>query len=133
MPTADEMRETMQRYLAYVGAGDVDGVLALFAEDVSVEDPVGGPPGTHVIGRERVERFFRKGFARSRPVPRPTGAIRTTPAAQAAMPFVLELDLGGRRCEIDVIDEMRFDEAGRITALRAFWNADDARPVSRQD
>jgi steroid delta-isomerase len=124
------MRATMERYLDRVAARDVDGVLALFAEDVSVEDPVGGPPGTHVVGRERVDAFFRKGFAHSRPTPRPTGAIRTTAADQAAMPFVLELDLGGARCEIDVIDVMRFDAEGRIVELRAFWDARDARPAS---
>lgn len=130
MPTPAEMRATMERYLERVAARDVDGVLALFAEDVSVEDPVGGPPGTHVVGRERVDGFFRKGFARSRPTPRPTGPIRTTAADQAAMPFVLELDLGGARCEIDVIDVMRFDAEGRILELRAFWDARDARPAS---
>jgi steroid delta-isomerase len=129
MPTPDEMRATLELYLERVGRGDVEGVVALFADDVSVEDPVGGPPGTHVVGRERVLRFFRKGFARSRPVPRPTGAIRTTGADQAAMPFVLELDLGGTRSEVDVIDVVRFDATGRITALRAFWNPDDARPA----
>lgn len=130
MPSPDEMRATMRRYLELVGRHDAAGVVALLADDVSVEDPVGGPEGTHVVGRDRVERFFRKGFAYSRPAPRSTGPIRTTLSGQAAMPFVLELDLGGRRCALDVIDEMQFDDAGRITVLRAFWNIDDARPAT---
>lgn len=130
MPTPDEMRATLELYLERVGRGDVEGVVALFADDVSVEDPVGGPPGTHVVGREGVLRFFRKGFARSRPTPRASGPIRTTRADQAAMPFVLELDLGETRSQIDVIDVVHFDAIGRITALRAFWNPDDARPIT---
>lgn len=133
MPSPDEMRAIMRRYLELVGRHDVDGVVALFSDDVSVEDPVGGPTGTHVVGRESAERFFRRGFAYSRPTPRATGPIRTTSARQAAMPFVLELDLGGRRCELDVIDLMTFDEAGRISELRAFWDVRDARPANAGD
>jgi steroid delta-isomerase len=129
MPSPEEMRTTMLRYLELVDGGDVDGVLALFSENVRVEDPVGGPPGTRVEGLEAVSVFFRKGFARSRPAPTRTGPIVTTAADEAAMPFTLQLDFGGRRNEIDVVDVMRFDDEGRITSLRAFWNASEARPA----
>jgi len=129
MPTAEEMRATLRRYLERVAENDVDGVLDLFTDDVSVEDPVGGPPGTHVVGREAVERFFRKGFARSRPSPTLTGPIRVTGVGQAAMPFVLRLELAGELKEIDVIDVVRFDSDGRINSLRAFWRFEDARSV----
>jgi len=131
MPTADEMRAALRRYLACVASNDVDGVLELFTDDVSVEDPVGGPPGTHVVGREAVDRFFRKGFERSRPSPRPTGPIRTTSGNEAAMPFVLRLELAGQLQEIDVIDVVRFDDEGRIRSLRAFWHFEDARPLAK--
>ncbi len=129
MPTPDEMRATLTRYLERVGRRDVEGVVALMSEDVSVEDPVGGPEGTHVVGRDEVERFFRRGFAYSRPTPLATGPIRTTGGHEAAMPFLLQLDLGGRRSELDVIDVVTFDDAGRIRRLRAFWDIRDARPA----
>jgi len=129
MPTPEYMRATMERYLELVGRGDVDAVLALFADSISVEDPVGGGPGTHVEGRADVEAFFRKGFERSRPAPSRAGAVRTTAGNEAAMPFVLRLTLRGRCYEVDVVDVMTFDEAGKITSLRAFWNAAEMRPV----
>lgn len=129
MPEAEEMRASMRCYLDAVCRHDVDAVLALLSENVSVEDPVGGPPGTHVIGREAVESFFRKGFAMSRPSPRLTGPIRTTGAREAAMPFVLRLELRGQLMELDVIDVVRFDDSGSIESLRAFWNFGDARVV----
>jgi steroid delta-isomerase len=129
MPSPETMREVMCRYREGVQANDVEGVIALFSDDVSVEDPVGGPAGTHVVGREAVSSFFRKGFAQSRPSLEPAGPIVTTATNEAAMPFTLQIDFGGRRNEIDVVDVMRFDEAGRITALRAFWNAAEARPA----
>ncbi|MDP6977797.1 MAG: nuclear transport factor 2 family protein [Myxococcota bacterium] len=127
MPTPNEMRATLHCYLERVGARDVDGVLELFADDVSVEDPVGGAPGTHVVGRKQVEAFFRKGFARSLPRPRLHGEISTTADDHAAMSFTLELELGGVPSEVDVIDVVRFDRDGRIAELRAYWNADEIR------
>jgi steroid delta-isomerase len=129
MPSADEMRQTLQRYLDLVAAQDVDAVVELFSESVSVEDPVAGGPGTHVVGRDAVAAFFRKGFERSRPSPRLTGPIRTTAGNEAAMPFVLRLELRGRLHEVDVIDVVRFDADGRISSLRAFWNASELRAV----
>ncbi|MBW2272319.1 MAG: nuclear transport factor 2 family protein [Deltaproteobacteria bacterium] len=118
----------MSRYLELVGAGDVEGVLALFSDSASVEDPVGGPPGTHVVGLEAVATFFRNGFARSRPAPELSGPIVTTGGDEAAMLFTLRLELRGRLFELDVIDVVTFDADGRIASLRAFWNLDEARP-----
>lgn len=129
MPTPAHMRDVLNRYLDAVGRRDVDAVVALFAEDVSVEDPVDGPPGTHVVGRENVRRFFARGFAASRPTPRLTGKVRTTAGNRAAMAFVLELDLAGRRSELDVIDVVTFDDDGLIAALQAFWNLAEARRI----
>jgi steroid delta-isomerase len=127
MPTADEMRKAMTLYLQHVAVQDVDAVLALFAEEISVEDPVGGGEGTHIVGREAVAGFFRKGFSRTKPAPTLTGPIRTTQGDEASMPFTLRLELGGRRHEIDVIDVMTFDASGKISRLRAFWNPDEIR------
>lgn len=129
MPSPAKMRATLDRYLDRVAGNDVDSVLALFSDEVSVEDPVGGPPGTHAVGRDAVERFFRSGFSRSHPKPTRTGPIRTSGEHEAAMPFVLRLELKGQRVEIDVIDVVRFDDDGRIISLRAFWNFDDARTI----
>ena len=127
MPRAQEMRDRMTAYLEAVARQDVEAVVALFADSISVEDPVGGPPGTHVVGREAVRAFFEAGFATSRPRPRREGAIVTTAGSEAAMAFTLFLELAGKPTEIDVIDVMAFDDDHRITSLRAFWNFREAR------
>jgi steroid Delta-isomerase len=124
---AQAMRRTMERYLELVAAGDVDAIVEMMSDDISVEDPVGGPPATHVVGREAVRAFFAAGFTRARPLPTPTGPVRTTAGREAAMPFLLTLTLRGRPVEVDVIDVMKFDEGGRIVSLRAFWNAAEIR------
>lgn len=123
----EAMRAVLHRYLELVAAGDVDAVVDLMTDDVEVEDPVGGPASTHVVGRENVRAFFAAGFARARPRPTLTGAVRTTAGSEAAMPFLLTLSVGGREVEIDVVDVVRFDEQGRIASLRAFWNPAEMR------
>ena len=127
MPTPEVMRSGLLRYLQLVEENDVEGVLDLFADSVSVEDPVGGPPGTHVVGIEEVSSFFRKGFARSHPCPTRTGPVVTTGGNEAAVPFTLRLEISDRTQELDVVDVMQFDEEGRITSLRAFWNFAERR------
>jgi steroid delta-isomerase len=127
MPTAEQMRTTMLTYLERVSRGDVDGVIELFSDDISVEDPVGGPPETHVVGRDNVHAFFAKGFVRSRPMPSIQGPVRTTGGNEAAIAFKLGLHLGDKALEFDVIDVMRFDANGKICSLRAFWNPAEGR------
>lgn len=129
MPTAEEMRRVMTRYLQAVADHDADAVLALFDESISVEDPVGGGAGTHVVGRDAVGEFFRKGFSKSLPAPKLQGPIRTTLDREAAMAFTLRLELGGNTREVDVIDVVEFNDAGMIVRLRAFWNPDEIRTV----
>jgi len=121
------MREPVDDYLRRVGLGDADAVVALMAEEVSVEDPVGGPPGTHVVGRAEVREFFAKGFANAKPTPRRTGPVRATAGDEAAVPFRLTLTLAGEEKTLDVIDVFSFDEQGRIRSLRAFWSYADLR------
>ena len=127
MPEAAEMRNRMKRYLEAVAAQDVEAVTALFADSVSMEDPVGGPPGTHVVGLENVKAFLRQGFADSGPRPRPQGPVVTTAGDEAAMSFTLALEIRGKAMDIDVIDVMKFDDDHQITSLRAFWNFREAR------
>ena len=62
MPKAEEMRARMVRYLEAVAAQDVDAVVALCADSVSVEDPVGGPAGHPRRGAGGSAPFFRGGF-----------------------------------------------------------------------
>ena len=55
MPTPDEIRTTVQRYAEVFSAGDKEGYLALFADDATLEDPVGGE--VH-WGKEAMAVFF---------------------------------------------------------------------------
>ena len=122
MPDAERIREVMARYVDLLSAGDTDGILALYGDDPSVEDPVGSDPR---CGRDTVHAFYAAAAGRLR-VER-TGPIRVA-GCEGAMPMLAEIELGGgRKGYMDVIDTMRFDESGRIVEMRAFWNPDEIR------
>jgi hypothetical protein len=43
--------------------------------------------------------------------------------------MLAELTMNDQKSYIDVIDVMGFDEAGKITSMRAYWNPAELRPT----
>jgi len=43
--------------------------------------------------------------------------------------MLAELTMNEQKLYIDVIDVMTFNEAGKITSMRAFWNPQEMRPT----
>ena len=125
MISEEQVRATLARYVELVGAGDMDGILALYAEDARVEEPVGKP--AHV-GIEAISRFYREGLGRLDATARLDGAIRATRGC-GAVPFCVDLDWAGQARTIEVIDVMEFDADGRIRCMKAYWG--EANMVAR--
>lgn len=121
MPTPADIRHAMELYIKYMCESDIDGIISLFADDAKVEDPVGG---TLIEGVENVRSFY----AGSAPMLQVeiTGPIRVA-GAECAMPMLAELTLGEDKKYIDVIDVMKFDDAGKVVSMRAFWDPADMR------
>ena len=121
MPTSDEIRATVQRYVELMNQGDADGIATLYAEDATLEDPIGGPI-------QRGRETLRTWYARSAGAVKLelSGPIRVA-GDECAIPMLAELDLGDRKSYIDVIDVMRFNEAGKVVSMRAFWNPAEMR------
>lgn len=115
------IRQCMTRYVELVDAGDIDGILDLYAEDARVEDPVGSSP---YIGIEAVAGFYRAGLGKASARAELTGPVRVA-GRSGAMPFRVDLDWDGRRCSIQVIDVMEFDDQGRIRSMKAYWGEGD--------
>jgi steroid delta-isomerase len=121
MVDAAWIRRCMSDYVSKVDAGDIDGILALYADDASVEDPVGSPPR---IGRAAIERFYRDGLGQAAARAELTGPVRVAGRC-GAMPFRVDLNWQGRACSIQVIDVMEFDEQGLIRSMKAYWGEGD--------
>ena len=124
MPTVTEsqMKQAMAAYLDTYNRDDLEGIVALYAEDATVEDPVGKPV---MKGRQAIRDFYRYAMT--------TGArlslaapIRGSHGNSAAMAFDVTLTLPPHgKLVIRVIDVMTFDEAGKFSSMRAFWGSSD--------
>ena len=123
---ADTIRATIDRYTASFGARDRAGLLACFAGDAWIEDPVGTPRRE---GHDGIGAFFDEtsGMADSIELRR-TGPVRVV-AGEAAFPMQARPVLGGTTFCVDIIDVMTFDDAGHITTMRAFWDPAEMRPA----
>jgi steroid delta-isomerase len=83
-------RSRGRQYIEAVGRQDLDGTLALFAEDARQEDPVGSP--AHV-GRDAVRAFFERAY-RGTYTTTLTGPLLVT-GDHAAVHFTIEVPTGG--------------------------------------
>jgi|TARA_R110002033_G_scaffold22819_3_gene54697 steroid delta-isomerase len=116
MLTPEHMQQTVDRYLAAINAGDMQAVMALYADDASVEDPVGTEPKR---GDEILE-FYTNAFAGGARVEL-TGPVRLS-AKAAAFPFRAEINRPeGQILIVEVIDIFEFDPAGKVARMMAHF------------
>lgn len=117
MAEPDQIRSTVEQYMALFTANDRDGWLALWADDATMEDPVGSEPR---VGKEAIGAFFDQGQTQADSVElRPDGPVIVL-GHEAAFRFEVRPTLGGTAFVLPAIDVMTFDEAGLITSQRAF-------------
>src|SRR5574337_518228 len=115
--------ETVHRYLELVGSGSADELAALYAEDASVEDPVGSE--VH-IGRQAIQGFYSTITRLDRDCEL---VMLRVAGHEAAFHFRLTITAGEKRTRIEPIDVMAFNADGKITAMKAYWSsADSTRP-----
>ena len=113
-----------------VQAGDKDAWLALMADDIRMEDPIGvgptNPDGTGIVGKAALSAFYDANMAPNRI------AIETheSYAAGSESAHVLTLTTSfpnGVRMVVHGVFTYAVNEAGRLTSLRGYWSMEDAR------
>ncbi|MGH8430783.1 MAG: steroid Delta-isomerase [Solimonas sp.] len=125
MTSEQQMRQAMQAYIDAFNISDPEAIIALYADDATVEDPVGKKP---LEGKAEIAKFYRMAVA--------TGAklalaapIRASHGNSAAMAFDVQLHMpqgnGAGKAVIRVIDVMTFNDAGKFTSMRAYWGPGD--------
>ena len=110
-------------------AHDRDGWLALMADDVVIEDPIGksvtNPDGDGVKGKEAAGAFFDKNIA---PIRLTITCEETFPSSspdEIAHILVLQFKFeGGFTSEVRGVFTYRVNDAGLITNMRGYWNLD---------
>jgi steroid delta-isomerase len=123
MPNPDDktqaITDTVNRYIEFVAKGSADDLIELYADDATVEDPVGGE--VH-IGRQAIHGFY----SAVDDVQRECELVSLRVAGnEAAFQFRLTVTAGEHRMVIEPIDVMVFDDRGKITAMKAYWSAAD--------
>lgn len=120
MPISNEQAEaTVRRYLDLVANGTADEIAALYAADAVLEDPVGGTP---LVGRDTIHGFYAT--LESMKVVTELQTIRTC-GGEAAFKFRIETDTGAGVAILEPLENMKFDEDGLITNMRAWWGDAD--------
>jgi steroid delta-isomerase len=119
MPSAEQITQTVNRYLELVAKGQADEVVELFADDATLEDPVGGE--VH-IGRTAIRGFY--------------SAIEAVNAQselltlrvcghEAAFLFALTINAGDAIMRIEPIEVMVFDSEGKVASMKAYWGPEN--------
>ena len=126
--TADAatIRATVDAYCAAFSTGDRAGYVGLFADEAWIEDPIGSP---RLTGPEAIGGFFDQSSSLAESIElRRTGPVRAA-VGEGAFPMQARPNIGGTTFVVDIIDVMTFDDAGKITTMRAYWDPAEMRPA----
>jgi steroid delta-isomerase len=123
MPDAAErthaITDTVHRYIDAVSNGSPEDLAAFFAEDATLEDPVGGE--VH-IGSRAIAGFYSAVTGVQRNCELVTLRVCGN---EAAFHFRLTITAGDHRMRIEPIETMVFDDCGKVTAMKAYWSQAD--------
>jgi steroid delta-isomerase len=119
VPSVDDMRKTVERYLELVGGGTAEEITELYADNATLEDPVGTEPK---VGRAAILAFYKI----IEPIERSTELVSFKAGGDTAVfEFRIVTVFGDVTIELSPVDVMVFDDGGRVTSMRAVWSADD--------
>jgi steroid delta-isomerase len=121
MTTAEQIAHTVQAYVELAGKGDAEGLVALYADSATVEDPVGGEVRR---GRDAIHAFYHSVIEGSH---YDTELVSLHVASPEAA-FLFRVTVDGKT-RIDVIEVMTFDDDGAITSMKAYWGPQNITKV----
>lgn len=111
-----QLVDAVHAYIAALNAADLDAIVALYAPDGTVEDPVGSEPK---VGHAAIRAFYAGSVAMGLEVAL-EGEVRVV-GRTCVFPFSVGLTYEGRRTVIRPIDVFDFDAGGRIQHMRAYF------------
>ena len=119
MPSVAEMRATVDKYLELVASGTAEQLAGLYADDATVEDPVGTDPH---VGRDGVLEFYKV----IEPFKRSTELVSFKAAGNVAVfEFHIVTYFDAMTIELNPVDVMEFGDDGLVTRMRALWGPED--------
>ena len=112
--------EIADNYMAYMSNKNYEGVMTLYAEDATLEDPVGSEIKR---GKQAISEFYF-GIGDTEVTCTRTGPVRYA-AREMAFPFVCEMQLPTGKMKIEIIDHFVLNDDNLIVSMRAFWGSDN--------
>jgi steroid Delta-isomerase len=111
----EAITKAVNRYLETISQGRPDDIVALYADDATVEDPVGSD--VH-IGRQAIRGFYTtvEGVESK-------AELVTLRALGNEAAFFWRLMIGAMT--IEIISTMTFADDGKITSMKAYWGPDN--------
>ena len=116
MPSPEQMTAAVHAYVDAFAQADPAAAVALFAADATVEDPVGTPTK---VGTDAIREFYTYSMGTGAKLLL-QGPIRVGHDF-AAFAFQVRLKMGEADATVDVIDVFRFDEAGKVRQMQAYF------------
>jgi len=130
VPDEKVRKEVVLEYCRRMNAGDLDGVLALFAPDARFEDPAGSTP---MVGTDAIGAHLAQAIAAD---------VRETPeepmAAMDAEHVVLPVSItlqtpqlpAGTRARMNLMCVVKVGADHRIRDVRVYWGESDTALVA---
>lgn len=112
-------------YLRCLSEGNLEGVLELYADNATVEDPVGSEP---IRGRAAIAEFYRGALSMGIKLEL-IGAVRCA-AGEIVFPFLCATAGMGAPMEIEIIDHFVLNAEGKVSSMRAFWSKANIRQTA---
>ena len=119
--TPEQIRATADSYIAALTAGDLEGVMALYADNATVEDPVGG--GTIHEGAAAIREFYATVTAL-----KIDGEVLDARVCGNDLLFNFEITThfdAENKATINVWDLMTHNDEGKVTSMRAYWTPEN--------
>ena len=111
------IRSVLGAYCQGFRAEDLDAICALYADNATVEDPIGTPKKE---GSGEIRDFYAMSL-QARPRLR-SGGEPVIVGSFSATPLIVEIDYNGKHRTVELISVMSFDEDCRITSMTAYFD-----------
>jgi steroid delta-isomerase len=116
MQSAADKIAVVEKYMQVFATRDTNLIKEIYAEDATVEDPVGS--GVH-HGIVAILTFYEDGLRTGAKLEL-TGPVRCAGNA-AAFPFCVSVP----GTKIHVIDVFEFNSAGKVASMKAYWGPEN--------
>ncbi len=120
-PTPESLRALVDSYCTAFSAGDLDGVIALYAPDAEQRDPANTPPN---VGHDAIRTFYANAHAAADSLRIEALAVHSC-GNQVAFDFKVTVSMGGGEMTISGIEVFTVDDDHLITDVAAYWDEKD--------